>query len=173
MDKRYGFDGSQNATGVDAVRQMHGGPEDRMPGMAGQGMAMRKGMMGRGPQGPAEGMGGMMQICQNMTAAVARSAEMAGFATEEIRGLFQDWFGQIEAEVLDLVGKNSGQIDLSAIADQLSISEKSARHIVGVLFQKGLLDLGQVHVDATQSAQQPTESDEGAPGAEGTKADAG
>lgn len=140
-----------------------------MDDMMRQGMGMMGKMMGRsnskGPSGDGssmdhmmkhgmgEGRGSMMQMCQNMTQSVAKSADMASFATEEIRGLFQDWLGQVETEVLTFIEGHGGQIDIGAIASQLSISEKSSRFIVGSLFQRGALDLGQVHVKEALTTQ--------------------
>ncbi len=98
-----------------------------MEDMMKQGMGMMGKMMSQGGQGSGNGMGGMMEMCKNMTQSVMKSADMASFASEEIRGLFQDWLSQVEIEVLASVTSNAGQIDIAAIAGQLSISEKSAR----------------------------------------------
>lgn len=131
-----------------------------MEDMMKQGMGMMKNMMGQGGKDSGNGMGGMMEMCTKMTQSVTKSAEMASFATEEIHGLFQDWLNQVETEVLSFVKSNGGTIDIAAIASQLSISEKSARYIVGVLFQRGVLNLGQVHVQDTQVNATPTEQRE-------------
>ena len=133
-----------------------GGMNNRMK----QRMGMMKQMTGQGGgHAPMDGTGGMMQMCRTMTDSVAKSADMAGFATDEIRGLFQDWLNQVEVEVLAYLSENGGQIDVAGIAGRLSISEKSARHIVGSLFQRGALDLGQVHGTTSQVSEAPGQGD--------------
>ena len=133
-----------------------GGMNNRMK----QRMGMMKQMTGQGGgQASMDRVGGMMQMCRTMTDSVAKSADMAGFATDEIRGLFQDWLNQVEAEVLAYLSENGGQIDVAGIAGRLSISEKSARHNVGSLFQRGALDLGQVHGITSQVQEAPGQGD--------------
>ena len=142
--------------------QKHGATEngDGMNNRMKQRMGMMKQMTGQGGgQASMDRVGGMMQMCRTMTDSVAKSADMAGFATDEIRGLFQDWLNQVEAEVLAYLSENGGQIDVAGIAGRLSISEKSARHIVASLFQSGALDLGQVHGTTAQVQEAPGQGD--------------
>ena len=148
----------------DMMKQRMGMMKNMMGQSGGKkhGMGRMGKMMDQGGQSSQNGMGGMgdrMRMCRNMTQSVAKSADMASFATEEIRGLFQDWLGQAEAEVLTFIEGNDGQIDIAAIANQLSISEKSARYLVSVLFQRGAIDLGKVHITQTHE-QQAQEQDE-------------
>ncbi|RIV19655.1 hypothetical protein D2Q93_12485 [Alicyclobacillaceae bacterium I2511] len=105
------------------------------------------------------GKGGMMQMNRPTTESAVKLGESAGLATDEIRGLFQDWLNQVEAEVLSLISENGGQIDMKVIAGRLSISEQSTRYIVGALFQRGVLELGQVHV-APSHGEQTNQQDE-------------
>ncbi|MHB1682615.1 MAG: hypothetical protein ACYCYO_07270 [Bacilli bacterium] len=143
----------------------NGGMNHRMK----QRMGMMKQMTGQGGgQKSMDEMGGMMRMCRTMTDSVAKSADMAGFATDEIRGLFQDWLNQVEAEVLAYLSENGGQIDVAGIAGRLSISEKSARHIVGSLFQRGALDLGQVHATTSPVQETPGQGDASSEKAEAT-----
>lgn len=132
-------------------RMNHDGESTDMDNTMRQRMGMMKNMMNQ--SNPRNDMASIMQMCRNMTQSVAKSADMASFATEEIRGLFQDWLSQVETEVLTSIQENGGQIDIAEISSQLSISEKSARYIVGALFQKGAINLGQVHVAETQTQQ--------------------
>ncbi len=142
-----------------------GGMNHRMK----QRMGMMKQMTGQeGGHASMGEMGGMMQMCRIMTDSVTKSADMAGFATDEIRGLFQDWLNQVEAEVLAYLSENGGQIDVAGIAGRLSISEKSARHIVGSLFQRGALDLGQVHGTTSPVQEAPGQGDANSEKAEAT-----
>lgn len=86
-------------------------------------------------------MGGMkefnpMAMCQAMMTSVAKSAEMATYATPEVRALFEDWAGSVEEEILTAL-KERRQVDLEQLAAQLRISPESALYFLGKLVRDG------------------------------------
>jgi len=103
------------------------GGEDKggMPPM----MGMMKEMMGE--------MGetfNPMEMCKHMMETVSTTATMAGFATPEVRALFDDWVTQVEGEVLSIV-KQKGEVNPWAIAQELKISEDSALYFISKLIR--------------------------------------
>lgn len=75
-----------------------------------------------------------MEMCQRMMETVTATASMTGFATPEVRALFDDWVGQVESEVFALV-KQKGQVVATDIAQELKISEDSALYFVAKLIR--------------------------------------
>lgn len=86
-------------------------------------------------------MGGMkefnpMAMCQAMMTSVSQSAEMAAYATPEVRALFGEWAGSVEAEILTVL-QSQGRLDLAGLADALKISPESALYFLGKLVRDG------------------------------------
>lgn len=65
---------------------------------------------------------------------------MATFATPEIRGLFEEWVEQLDAEVLDFV-KETKSTQPEALAAHLKLSKESAVYLLSRLAQKGLVSI--------------------------------
>jgi hypothetical protein len=110
------FDGMSAGEKQDMMMKM-------MPKMMGQ-------MMG--------GDGGMMGMCAKMMSRMSQSSEMAAFATPELRGLFDEWVQQLEAEVMESV-KGKEEIDPEELAAKLKISKESTVYLLSRLAQKGVL----------------------------------
>ncbi len=86
-------------------------------------------------------MGGMkefnpMAMCQAMLTSVSKAAEMAAYATPEVRTLFEEWAQSAEAEVLTRL-QSRGTLDLSGLATELKISPASALYFLGKLVREG------------------------------------
>ncbi|MBI2115483.1 MAG: hypothetical protein HYT85_10420 [candidate division NC10 bacterium] len=77
-----------------------------------------------------------MAMCQAMMTSVAKSAELAAYATPEARGLFEEWARSVEEEVLALL-KKRGRVDLPELAHELKISTESALYFLGKLVREG------------------------------------
>jgi hypothetical protein len=112
-----------------------------MGGMMGKGGPMREmmsKMMGRGGE---EGEGeGPWNMCQKMMASIGKSSELATFATPEVRGLFEEWAAQIEAEILQYV-KESATVEADQIAARFKLSKDSANYFLTRLSQQGKISL--------------------------------
>ena len=106
--------------------------KDMKPPMAeGMGMPpmMQKMMEGMGDFNP-------MAMCQAMMTSVGKAAEMAAYATPEVRTLFEEWAGSVEEEVLAVL-KTRGPLDLAGLAGALKISPESALYFLGKLVREG------------------------------------
>jgi hypothetical protein len=102
--------------------------------------AMRRAMAG-GDFNPAA-------MCQAMMASVGKAAEMAAYATPEVRTLFEEWARSVEEEVLATLRKR-GSLDLGALAGALKISPDSALTFLGRLVREGKVRIG--GIEATSS----------------------
>jgi len=97
-------------------------------------------------------MGGMkdfnpMAMCQAMMTSVSKSAEMAAYATPEVRTLFEEWAQSVEAEILNAL-KARGQVDLNQLAAQLKISPESALYFLGKLVREGKATISGIQATA-------------------------
>jgi hypothetical protein len=111
-------------------------PKGAKPPMAeGMGMppmmqsTMEKMMGGMGDFSPAA-------MCQAMMTSVGKAAEMAAYATPEVRTLFEEWARSVEEEVLATL-KARGPLDLASLAAALKIGPASALHFLGKLVHDG------------------------------------
>jgi hypothetical protein len=77
-----------------------------------------------------------MAMCQAMMTSVGKAAEMAAYATPEVRTLFEEWARSVEEEVLAVL-KARGPLDLDGLAGALKISPESALHFLGKLVREG------------------------------------
>lgn len=100
--------------------------EQGMPSMMRQ---MMERMGGGGDFSPAA-------MCQAMMTSVGKSAELAAYATPEVRTLFEEWARSVQDEVLDTL-KSRGPLDLTALASALKISPESALFFLGKLVHEG------------------------------------
>jgi hypothetical protein len=89
-------------------------------------------------QGMAEGMKEFnpMAMCQAMMTSVSKSAEMAAYATPEVRTLFEEWARSVAEEILTAL-KAGDQMDLNQLAGQLKISPESTLYFLGKLVREG------------------------------------
>ncbi len=111
-----------------------------MPGMMQEMMQkMMGGMQGFNP----------MAMCQAMTAAVSRSAEMAAYATPEVRALFEEWGQEVEREMVSLLTRRS-PLSLETLATELKISQASALFFLGKLVQQGKATIGDIRPTAAR-----------------------
>jgi hypothetical protein len=108
------------------------------------GMGMMEDMM----QSMMKGAGSMPEMCmkmmQQMTAA-GEGANAGGFASPEMRGLFEEWQRSLEEELIKFV-KDSGKTTPSDIAAQLKISQDTVLLLVGKLAREGKLIIGDIRV---------------------------
>ena len=77
-----------------------------------------------------------MAMCRAMTASAAASAEMAAYATPELRTLFDEWARSVKDEMLAVL-RARGPLDLDALAAALKISPDSALHFLAKLVREG------------------------------------
>ncbi len=82
-------------------------------------------------------------MCQAMMTSVGKSAELAAFATPEVRTLFEEWARSVQDEVLATL-KAKGPLDLEGLARALKISPESALFFLGKLVRDGKASIGAI-----------------------------
>ena len=93
---------------------------------------MMKGMMGEGFN--------PMEMCRGMVGSVTKSAEMASYATPELRALFEEWLGQIEAEILDFL-KGREAVAPEDVAGHFKLSKESAVFLLSKMAREGKINI--------------------------------
>jgi len=88
-----------------------------------------------------------MAMCHAMLTSVSKAAEMAAYATPEVRTLFEEWAQSVEAEVLNAL-RTRGQLDLGQLAAELKISPESALYFVGKLVREGKATISGIRATA-------------------------
>jgi hypothetical protein len=111
--------------------------KNMMPKMMGEGSSMMSSMCCGGDDSSSDGFN-PMDMCKKMMSSINQSSELATFATPEIRGLFEEWVGQLDNEVLDFV-KKTKSTDPDQVAAHLKISRESAVYLLSRLAQKGII----------------------------------
>lgn len=96
-----------------------------------------------------------MAMCQAMMSAVAKSAEMAAYATPEVRVLFEEWSRSVEDEIL-VVLQDGGQVNLEQLAARLKLSPESVLQFLGRLVREGKVSIAGVRA----AEQPPTEGEQ-------------
>ena len=116
--------------------------EMRMPPMMRQMMEkMMSGMEGFNP----------MAMCQAMMTSVSKSAEMAAYATPEVRALFEEWARSVEEEI-SAVLRETGQLDLERLAARLKISPESTMYFLARLVKAGKASISEMKVQGASQA---------------------
>ena len=100
-------------------------------------MGMMQKMMGSMQQGEM----GPMQMCKMMTSSVAKTAEVATWATPELRGLFDDWAAQVRAELLAQVAELGEDGGLDVLAERMSLGVESVAFLLIGLARAGKVSL--------------------------------
>ena len=77
-----------------------------------------------------------MAACQAMMTSVSKSAEMAAYATDEVRMLFEEWAASVEDEVLRAL-KSQGSPDLETLAAAMKLSPEATLYFLGKLVRDG------------------------------------
>lgn len=111
-------------------------PKGTMPGGMPATMRDMMGKAGSGGFDPAA-------MCQAMMTSVGKAAEMASYATPEVRTLFEEWARTVEEEVLGAL-RARGPLELDALASALKISPASALLFLGKLVREGKATIGSI-----------------------------
>lgn len=73
-----------------------------------------------------------MDMSKEVLSAVSQSSELATYSTPELRGLFNDWVGAIEREILHFI-KDKGKVDPDEIAAHFRLERGSVIFMLGKL----------------------------------------
>lgn len=85
-----------------------------------------------------------MAMCQAMMTSVSKSAEMAAYATPEIRTLFEEWAEDVAGEILTVL-RTRGRMDLAELASALKISREGVLFFLGRLVREGKATISGIH----------------------------
>ncbi len=112
------------------------GVKPPMPGGTGMPSMMQQMM-----EGMAAGMRefGPMAMGRMMSPAEAL-VDVAGYATPEVRALFEEWIRGVEDEMLAVL-RARGPLEVADLAAALKISPESALHFLGKLVREGKANL--------------------------------
>jgi hypothetical protein len=79
-----------------------------------------------------------------MIGSITKAAEMATYATPELRALFEEWLGQIEAEFLEFL-QGGEAVAPENVADHFKLSKESAVFLLSKLAREGkiIISVGQ------------------------------
>jgi hypothetical protein len=81
-----------------------------------------------------------MQMCEQMTGTVIEIGRLAGFASPELRGLFEEWVKALEGEVIEFL-KEKGSSPPADLVAQLKLTEESVLFLIGKLVREGKLKI--------------------------------
>ncbi len=75
-------------------------------------------------------------MSREVLAAISHSYELAPYATHELRGLFNDWLGEIELRVIDFVNKRN-RVDPKELSSHFKLTTESIIFVLGKLEREG------------------------------------
>ncbi len=81
-----------------------------------------------------------MEMSKEVLSAVSHSFELATYSTPELRGLFNDWMGSIEKEILEFI-KGKGKADPDEVAGHFRLTRESAIFILGKMAREGKITM--------------------------------
>ncbi len=116
------------------------------------GMGMMSDMMQTMMQNLMKGgaiSGGMTDMCikmmEQMRSFMQESTYASSYATNEIRGLFEEWLKNVEEEIIGFV-KEKGKASPEDIASKLKVSKESTLFFIGKLAREGKLSIGEIAI---------------------------
>lgn len=92
-------------------------------------------------------MHGMPEMCfkimEQMAASKHGSPSITSYATEEMRGLFEEWLKNLEDEIMEFV-REKGKVSPDDLTSKLKLSRESVLFLVGKLAREGKLTIGEI-----------------------------
>ncbi len=81
-----------------------------------------------------------MEMSKEVLSAISYSYELATYSTPELRGLFNDWLGEIEQEVLGFL-KDRNKVDPDEVAQHLKLRRESIIFILSKLAREDKINM--------------------------------
>ena len=78
------------------------------------------------------------QMCQTLVDKVAQSKQLAAITDPELLVLFEDWFEELEEEVISLA-KRHGPMSAGELATRIGLSQRGATFLLSKLNREGKL----------------------------------
>lgn len=81
-----------------------------------------------------------IEMSKEVISAISHSYELATYSTPELRGLFNDWLGEIEHEVLEFL-KDRNSVNPDEVALHFRLKLESAIFILSKLAREGKISM--------------------------------
>jgi hypothetical protein len=78
------------------------------------------------------------QMCQSLVDKVAQSRQLSAITDPDLLVLFEDWFEELEQEVLGLF-QSQGPLNEAQLASKLGLSMRGATFLISKLTREGKL----------------------------------
>ena len=78
------------------------------------------------------------QMCQRLVDKVAQSRQLMAITDPELLVLFEDWFEELEEEIISIVNRD-GLLDAGELAAKLGLSLRGATFLISKLKREGKL----------------------------------
>jgi predicted transcriptional regulator len=78
------------------------------------------------------------QMCQSLVDKVAQSGQLSAITDPDLLVLFEDWFEELEQEVLGLI-QSKGPLNEAQLAAKLGLSMRGATFLISKLNREGKL----------------------------------
>jgi hypothetical protein len=78
------------------------------------------------------------QMCQRLVDKVAQSKQLMAITDPDLLVLFEDWFEELEEEIISLVNKH-GPLNPMELAAKLGLSQRGATFLLSKLSREGKL----------------------------------
>ncbi len=78
------------------------------------------------------------QMCQRLVDKVAQSKQLMAITDPDLLVLFEDWFEELEEEIISLVNKY-GPLSAGELAGKLGLSQRGATFLISKLKREGKL----------------------------------
>ncbi len=78
------------------------------------------------------------QMCQRLVDKVAQSRQLMAITDPELLVLFEDWFEELEEEIISIVNRD-GPLDAGELAAKLGLSQRGATFLISKLKREGKL----------------------------------
>jgi hypothetical protein len=77
-------------------------------------------------------------MCQSLVDKVAQSRQLTAITDPALLVLFEDWFEELEEEVISAVKKH-GPLEAKGLAEKLGLSQRGATFLLSKLTREGKL----------------------------------
>ncbi len=81
-----------------------------------------------------------VEMSKEVISAISHSYELATYSTPELRGLFNDWLGEIEREVIEFLADRN-KVDPDEVAGHFRLERESVIFILSKLAREGKINL--------------------------------
>lgn len=81
-----------------------------------------------------------VEMSKEVISAISHSYELATYSTPELRGLFNDWLGEIEREIMEFLADRN-TVDPDEVAQHFRLERGSVIFILSKLAREGKINI--------------------------------